>query len=236
MLSLLVTTIGVLQGSLALSFERQLTGELLENYCSSARPVKNDSDTVELKLGLTLHQILDVDTNVQTMTGLYWLNLEWRDEYLVWDEDKYGGLYDIRLRPDSIWVPDIEPYNMINIEYLRGQRESTVVTSSGMVTWIPPVKLTSTCKIDKEKPDVANCEVKLGSWTYNGFKLNLKMLDESGADLSTYVSNANWELVGAPGQRNEVIYDCCPEPYIDITYIIKLKKREKTLWEQTVGK
>merc|ERR1712179_275450 len=97
MLSILVTTIGVLQGSLALSFERQLTGELLENYCSSARPVKNDSDTVELKLGLTLHQILDVDTNVQTMTGLYWLNLEWRDEYLVWEEDKFGGLSDIRL-------------------------------------------------------------------------------------------------------------------------------------------
>merc|ERR1719209_2086893 len=90
MLSILVTTIGVLQGSLALSFERQLTGELLENYCSSARPVKNDSDTVELKLGLTLQQILDVDTNVQTMTGLYWLNLEWRDEYLVWDKEKYG--------------------------------------------------------------------------------------------------------------------------------------------------
>merc|ERR1711973_115418 len=69
MLSILVITIGVLQGSLALNFERQLTGELLENYCSSARPVKNDSDTVELKLGLTLQQILDVDTNVQTMTG-----------------------------------------------------------------------------------------------------------------------------------------------------------------------
>merc|ERR1719209_128479 len=229
MLSIFVTTIGVLQGSLTLSFERQLTGELLENYCSSARPVKNDSDTVELKLGLTLHQILDVDTNVQTMTGLYWLNLEWRDEYLVWDEDKYGGLSDIRLRPDIIWVPDIEPYNMINIEYLRGQRESTLVTSSGQVSWIPPVKLTSTCKINKDKPDAANCEVKFGAGTYKGLKPNMKMLDDTGADLGTYVPHANWELVGAPGSRNEVIYECCPEPYLDVTYIIKLKKREQTL-------
>merc|ERR1719244_596781 len=51
--SVLVTTIVFFQGSLALSFERQLTGELLENYCSSARPVKNDSDAVEVKLGGT---------------------------------------------------------------------------------------------------------------------------------------------------------------------------------------
>ena len=52
---------------------------------------------MEVKLGLTLQQILDVDTNVQTMTGLYWLNLEWRDEYLVWGEDKYGVSYTLHL-------------------------------------------------------------------------------------------------------------------------------------------
>ena len=52
-----------------------------------------DSDVVELKLGLTMQHLLDVDTNVQTMTGIYWLNLEWRDEYLVWDKEKYGVSY-----------------------------------------------------------------------------------------------------------------------------------------------
>ena len=49
-----------------------------------------DSKPVEVTLGLTMNQLLDVDTNVGTMTGLYWFNLEWKDEYLVWDEAKNG--------------------------------------------------------------------------------------------------------------------------------------------------
>ena len=63
---------------------------------------------------------------------------------------------------------------MINIEYLRGPRESVVVRSDGGVTWIPPFKMISTCAL--EEADHANCELKFGSWTYNGFKLNISMV------------------------------------------------------------
>ena len=63
---------------------------------------------------------------------------------------------------------------MISIEYLRGQRESVVVRSDGGVTWIPPFKMISTCAM--ENTDVANCKLKFGSWTYNGFKLNISMV------------------------------------------------------------
>ena len=82
----------------------------------------------------------------------------------------------MRLSTNSIWVPDIEPYNMVNIEYLRGERESVLINSNGMVNWIPPIKMTSTCKIDKENTEQANCELKFGSWTYNGDKVNLKLV------------------------------------------------------------
>ena len=30
---------------------------------------------------------------------------------------------------------------------------------------------------------------------------------------------------GVPAKRNQVIYDCCPEPYLDITYVIKIRRR-----------
>ncbi len=35
----------------------------------------------------------------------------------------------------------------------------------------------------------------------------------------------NPTLSGVPGQRNEVFYDCCPEPYLDVTFIIKIRRR-----------
>ena len=28
-----------------------------------------------------------------------------------------------------------------------------------------------------------------------------------------------------PATRNEVIYECCPEPYLDITFTIKIRRR-----------
>ena len=30
---------------------------------------------------------------------------------------------------------------------------------------------------------------------------------------------------GVPGERNEVFYECCEEPYLDITFIIKIRRR-----------
>ena len=32
-------------------------------------------------------------------------------------------------------------------------------------------------------------------------------------------------ILGVPATRNEVIYECCPEPYLDITFVIKIRRR-----------
>lgn len=36
------------------------------------------------------------------------------------------------------------------------------------------------------------------------------------------------KYTGVPGKRNEIYYNCCPEPYIDITFAILI--RRKTLY------
>ena len=32
-------------------------------------------------------------------------------------------------------------------------------------------------------------------------------------------------LAEVPAKRNEITYDCCPAPYLDITFIIKIRRR-----------
>lgn len=32
-------------------------------------------------------------------------------------------------------------------------------------------------------------------------------------------------FVGVPGKRNQIYYNCCPEPYIDITFSIIIRRR-----------
>jgi hypothetical protein len=43
--------------------------------------------------------------------------------------------------------------------------------------------------------------------------------------MSTFVLNGEWALLEVPGKRNEVFYECCPEPYLDVTFIIKIRRR-----------
>ncbi|OPJ79621.1 hypothetical protein AV530_001577 [Patagioenas fasciata monilis] len=58
---------------------------------------------------------------------------------------------------------------------------------------------------------------------YNsGWLIDLQMLE---ADISNYISNGEWDLVGVPGKRNEKYYECCREPYPDVTYTITMRRR-----------
>lgn len=47
------------------------------------------------------------------------------------------------------------------------------VYHNGMVVWQPPAVYKSSCSIDVEffPYDVQTCVLKLGSWTYDGFKV-----------------------------------------------------------------
>ena len=50
---------------------------------------------------------------------------------------------------------------------------NVVVTSEGLCTYIPPGMFRSSCPIDITwfPFDDQSCEMKFGSWTYNGFKV-----------------------------------------------------------------
>lgn len=37
--------------------------------------------------------------------------------------------------------------------------------------------------------------------------------------------NFSFFVTGVPGKRNEIYYNCCPEPYIDITFVIIIRRR-----------
>merc|ERR1719266_1991971 len=148
------------------------------------------------------------------------------DVNLAWNESEYGNVKDIRVPPGQLWKPDILMYNSASEAFDGTYPTNVVVTSSGSCTYIPPGIFMSTCKIDITwfPFDDQDCEMKFGSWTYNGFKLDFQLKEDTG-DTSTFIPNGEWALLGVPAKLNEVIYECCPEPYLDITFIIKIRRR-----------
>merc|ERR1719297_13920 len=148
--------------------ERKLLNDLMAYYQKLERPVANESEAVQLRFGLTLQQIIDVDEKNQILTTNIWLNLEWNDVNLKWNKSDFGNIEDIRIPPKHIWKPDLLMYNSADEAFDGTYHTNVVVTHEGMCTYIPPGIFKSTCKIDITwfPFDEQTCDMKFGSWTY----------------------------------------------------------------------
>lgn len=69
------------------------------------------------------------------------------------------------------------------------------------------------------------CSMKFGSWTNDGFQLDINFYQNaSEVDTTDYVPSNEWKLVGHPAVKNVKYYSCCKEPYPDLTFTIRLKR------------
>ncbi|XP_042877433.1 neuronal acetylcholine receptor subunit alpha-7-like isoform X2 [Penaeus japonicus] len=167
------------------------------------------------------------DEKNQLLITNTWLKLEWNDVNLRWNESDYGGIKDLRIPPYKIWKPDVLMYNSADEGFDGTYQTKVVVSSDGTCLYIPPGIFKSTCKIDITwfPFDDQRCKMKFGSWTYSGWQLDLQLQSEDGGDLSDFIKNGEWDLIGCPGKRNAIYYKCCPEPYVDVTFEIVIRRR-----------
>ncbi|NWZ72935.1 ACH10 protein, partial [Acrocephalus arundinaceus] len=112
-------------------------------------------------------------------------------------------------------------------EHFGGSMETNVVLrSDGHIMWDSPAITKSSCKVDVSyfPFDGQRCRLTFGSWTHNGNQIDLRnQLDT--ADLTDFVENVEWEVLGMPAARNVITYGCCSEPYPDVTYTLLLRRR-----------
>ncbi|XP_044741472.1 neuronal acetylcholine receptor subunit alpha-7 isoform X2 [Chrysoperla carnea] len=214
-------------GSLQGPHEKRLLNNLLNTYNTLERPVANESEPMEVRFGLTLQQIIDVDEKNQLLITNIWLSLEWNDYNLRWNDSEYGGVKDLRITPNKLWKPDVLMYNSADEGFDGTYHTNVVVKSNGSCLYVPPGIFKSTCKIDITwfPFDDQHCDMKFGSWTYDGNQLDLVLNSEEGGDLSDFITNGEWFLIGMPGKKNTIVYQCCPEPYVDVTFTIQIRRR-----------
>lgn len=217
---------------------KRLYDDLLSTYNRLIRPVANNSDTITVKMGLKLSQLIGVNMKSQIMTTNMWVEQEWSDYKLAWDPANYGGVQTLHVPSEHIWLPDIVLYNNAD-----GNYEVTIMTKAmlrydGRVLWRPPAIYKSYCEIDVEffPFDQQTCFMKFGSWTYDGYMLDLQHLQQTpesnyvdyGIELNDYYISVEWDVMSVPAMRRERYYSCCEEPYPDIIFNITL--RRKTLF------
>ncbi|OWR43038.1 nicotinic acetylcholine receptor subunit alpha 3 [Danaus plexippus plexippus] len=217
---------------------KRLYDDLLSNYNKLVRPVLNVSDALTVRIKLKLSQLIDVNLKNQIMTTNLWVEQSWYDYKLSWEPREYGGVEMLHVPSDHIWRPDIVLYNNADGNFEVTLATKATLNYTGRVEWRPPAIYKSSCEIDVEyfPFDQQTCIMKFGSWTYDGFQVDLRHIDEArgtnvvelGVDLSEFYTSVEWDILEVPAVRNEKFYTCCDEPYLDITFNITM--RRKTLF------
>lgn len=143
---------------------------------------------------------------------------------MIWNASDYGDLATIHIGSHELWQPDIMLYNSAagtNIDHYGNT--NCIVTNNGSVLWVPPTELRSFCSLDMRlwPFDTQECQITIGSWTYDGNKIDLISKD---VEKEVLVTNHHWKLIGITETRNVKMYSCCDEPYVDIQYNLTLQR------------
>lgn len=207
-------------------------------YDYRVRPVQKYIDKLDVRLGLRLTAIADVDERNQILATNFWMRHVWYDGNLQWKPEDYGNITAVSIPAESIWRPDIVLYNNAEGNYQIVIMTKAMVHSDGKIIWEPPAIYKSYCEIDVEffPFDQQKCDLKFGTWTYDGGQVLLRHIDQSdddpvvevGLDLSEYYVNGEWDLMSCRAEWHSNIYPCCEDPYIDVTVNVVI--RRKTLY------
>ncbi|XP_060068843.1 neuronal acetylcholine receptor subunit alpha-9-like [Ylistrum balloti] len=222
----MVVTLLVLQGVDASTHATLLFDQLFTNYQSGVRPYCGNNNATSVRLDLALRQIVDLDEPSQILTLNLWVRMFWTDCQLTWDPTAYGGLGNIVVPFKYVWVPDLTLYDSTADDFPGYDDYRLNIYSDGSVYYNFPTITQSRCLVDVESfpYDTQTCGMTFGSWSHHGLEMDLVYKNPYG-DLTSSVVNVEWNITGFTAERNVVYYGCCPEPYPDVTYYLKMKRK-----------
>ncbi|GMS79226.1 hypothetical protein PENTCL1PPCAC_1401, partial [Pristionchus entomophagus] len=220
------------------SDQKQLFNYLFKDYRKELRPVKDDSSgPTNVTVQLYFKQIQKIQENDQIITLYCWLEEYWMDEFLRWDPAEFGGISTLHVPADMIWKPDLLVYNNANMNVKDNELQTnSLIEYDGKVSLFRAMIIDITCYLNMNKfPfDQQICYIMLASWSYDGSQIMLQTAEEPTAapnanktnlaTLTHYIPNMEWKLVDFKYRSNLKFYECCPNPYPDISYFFAIKR------------
>ncbi|XP_035221287.1 neuronal acetylcholine receptor subunit alpha-7-like [Stegodyphus dumicola] len=205
--------------------EKALQEVLFEDYNKLTRPVTKASNAVVVWVGMSPLKLRNLDEKHQEIELDTWVNIKWKDPFLKWQPEDYDNLHSLVLPAEEVWKPDISVYTATPDTSVRPTIiTNVVVNSTGEIIWVPPFTIKSSCPMDSydHKHEVI-CNIRIGSWTYNGHLLDLHM---SKVDMSNYVdTHPDWRLVTVKTNEAAKLYECCDEEYLHINFNVTLVRK-----------
>ncbi|CAL8086697.1 unnamed protein product [Orchesella dallaii] len=200
----------------------KLVAKLFKDYDKKVNP-----DDLKIKFGVALidfHILEDKDA----VENYCWLRYVWTDPRLQWNAEEYGGAAVLRMDSDMVWKPDVTLYNSADPVHMINCWESNVlIYPNGEILWVPPCKMLSRCHLTLKREPYGEqvCGLKFGSWTYDGFTMDLEFYNGNKTiDLTDLSNSSGFEILSTTAEKTDKYYPCCKEPYPDLTFNMTIKR------------
>ncbi|XP_041974471.1 acetylcholine receptor subunit alpha-type acr-16-like [Aricia agestis] len=207
--------------------EAKLHDDLLSNYKSEFRPVKDHKTTVTVKVRFALKYI-SFDSLEETITLHSWLAITWKDEFLHWTPSDCGDIKEIQMESHEIWTPRLSLFNADPTAYQSDTIYSTcLVNSDGTVTCVPHLSHTGICRTQlRNWPyDVQVCSLFFGAWMHTGEQINFTFYKTKPVVLDDYQNGPGWKLLNVSNERLPGYYGCCPNStYPMLKYTFRMER------------
>uniref|UniRef100_A0A3B4C9A6 Cholinergic receptor, nicotinic, beta 1 (muscle) like n=2 Tax=Pygocentrus nattereri TaxID=42514 RepID=A0A3B4C9A6_PYGNA len=210
--------------------ERKLLQDLFQNYNLKVRPARTWNETVMVRVGMTLVQLISLDEKNGEMTTNVYMNMAWSDYRLSWNPKDYDNIDVIRIPPTKVWRPDIYLINNNDGQFDVALYVNVLVTNDGTVSWLPPAIYRSSCSIEVAyfPFDWQNCTMVFRSYTYDASEVDLQYgLDEDGNELheividkNAFTENGEWQICHKPTRKN-----IQEDMYEDITFYLIIERK-----------
>ncbi|XP_048736458.2 neuronal acetylcholine receptor subunit alpha-7-like isoform X1 [Ostrea edulis] len=200
---------------------------LFTNYNPRLLPMCTPDEKVTVYMGTALRQMMNVNEKDQILKINIWLRLKWSDCRLSWNSSQFNNSHLV-VPYDTVWTPDITLYDSSAEEEMMPGRTDyrATIYPSGLVYYNFPTVLQSVCLVNVLyfPMDTQICTLKFGSWSHSGSELDLYPSTDQ-ADLTNLVLHNEWDVVSMKAIRNVLYYQCCPDPYPDITFSLEIKRK-----------
>ncbi|XP_066467062.1 acetylcholine receptor subunit epsilon [Tiliqua scincoides] len=199
-------------GLLEANEDSRLFERLFAGYDKNTRPVRGPEEVVTVKIKLTLTNLISLNEKEETLTTNVWITHEWKDYRLDYKSEDFGGVKELRVPADMVWLPDIVLENNIDGQFDVAYFCNVLISPGGSMYWLPPAIFRSTCAIQVTffPFDWQNCSLVFRSKTYNANELQLDFSVEPKTeeairwieiDQAAFTENGEWAIRHRPARK-----------------------------------
>ena len=173
--------------------------DLMDGYDKRVRPVRNQSQSLEVNFLFCLYNIVALNTASQKLSILATFFVGWKDEILSWNPENYDGAKLVKFATSEVWTPAVVISKSIDGHGIIGKPTDLVsYTNDGYALWSPDGLFDVICEVNtRYYPfDLQICNITIYVSDSLSSEVELESLQNGAITDRIYSPNSAWKLVG----------------------------------------